>query len=53
LPNQGGSIQQVPNYVGFTFTPRGAITVGAAVVTTTSWNQETDSELFTTLPASG
>ena len=50
LPNQGGSIQQVPNYVGFSFKPRGAITVGAALVTTASWNQETDSQLLTTLP---
>lgn len=50
LPNQGGSIQQLPNYVGFTFKPRDMITVGAALVTTNSWNQETDAQLFTTLP---
>jgi hypothetical protein len=50
LPNQGGSIQQLPNYVGFTLRPRDAITVGAALVTTNSWNQETDAQLFTTLP---
>ena len=51
LPNRGGSIQQLPNFVGFTFVPRARLTVGAAVVTTNSWNQETDSELFTTVPS--
>lgn len=51
LPNRGGSIQQLPNFVGFTFVPRSRLTVGAAVVTTNSWNQETDSELFTTVPS--
>jgi hypothetical protein len=50
LPSQGGSIQQVPNYVGVSFKPRDVITVGAALVTTNSWNQETDAQLFTTLP---
>jgi len=47
LPNQGGSIQQLPNFVGFTFTPTSRLTVGAAVITTNAWNQETDSELIT------
>jgi len=47
LPNQGGSLQQLPNYVGFTFTPTSRLTVGAAVITTHAWNQETDSELIT------
>jgi len=50
LPNQGGSIQQLPNYVGFTFKLRDDITVGAALITTNSWNQETDAQLFTTVP---
>src|SRR5262245_4309569 len=51
LPNRGGSFQQLPNFVGFTFSPRPNLTVGAAVVTTNAWNQETDSELIS--PASG
>jgi len=50
LPNQGGSIQQLPNYVGFTFSPRTGLTIGAALVSTNAWNQETDSELFSTVP---
>jgi hypothetical protein len=51
LPNTGGSIQQLPNYVGFTFKPAARLTVGAAVITTQAWNQETDAELVTTIPA--
>jgi hypothetical protein len=51
LPNQGGSIQQLPNYVGFTFSPRQGLTVGAALVSTNSWNQETDSELISPVPS--
>jgi hypothetical protein len=50
LPNQGGSIQQLPNFVGFTFTPSSEVTVGAALVTTNAWNQETDAELITSVP---
>src|SRR3954471_15154490 len=50
LPNQGGSIQQLPNFVGFTLTPTSQVTVGAALVTTNAWNQETDAELITNLP---
>ena len=45
LPNRGGSFQQLHNFVGFTFAPRPRLTVGAAVLTTNSWNQETDAEL--------
>jgi hypothetical protein len=50
LPNRGGSIQQLPNFVGFTFAPRSRITVGAALLTRNAWNQETDSELISTVP---
>jgi hypothetical protein len=50
LPNRGGSIQQLPNYVGFTFVPRAQITVGAALVTTNAWNQVTDAELISAVP---
>jgi hypothetical protein len=50
LPNQGGSFQQLPNFVGFTFAPRPRLTVGTALVTTNAWNQQTDAELIT--PAS-
>src|SRR5690242_13937176 len=38
LPNQGGSIQQLPNFVGFTFTLRDRLTFGAALVTNHAWN---------------
>ena len=51
LPNTGGSIQQLPNYVGFTFKPSAHLTAGAALITTQAWNQETDSELITSVPA--
>jgi hypothetical protein len=51
LPNQGGSYQQLPNAVGFSFSPRAGITVGAVLVTTNAWNQETDSEVFSTVPS--
>jgi hypothetical protein len=50
LPNRGGSIQQLPNFVGLTFSPRPRLTVGAALVTTNAWNQETDSELISSVP---
>jgi hypothetical protein len=51
LPNHGGSFQQLPNFVGFTFVPRPGVTVGAALVTTNAWNQETNSELVASVPA--
>jgi len=51
LPNHGGSFQQLPNFVGFTFAPRPRITVGAALVTTNAWSQETDSELIAAIPS--
>jgi len=46
LPSQGGSIQQLPSVVGFTFVPHEGLTAGAALLTTNAWDQETDSELF-------
>ena len=51
LPNSGGSIQQLPNFVGFTVAPTARLTVGVALLTTNAWNQETDSELISTVPA--
>jgi hypothetical protein len=51
LPNSGGSLQQLPNFVGFSFAPSSRLTVGAALVTTNAWNQETDSQLISTVPA--
>ncbi len=51
LPNSGGSIQQLPNFVGLTFNVHGGLTAGAAVLTTTAWMQETDSELILTRQA--
>jgi len=50
LPNRGGSLQQLPSSVGFTFTPSSRLTFGAVVITTNAWDQETDSELITALP---
>src|SRR5262245_52265445 len=50
LPNRGGSIQQLPNSVGFTFKPKPNVTVGAALVSTNAWSQETDSELISPVP---
>jgi len=50
LPNRGGSFQQLPNFVGFTFVPRPRLTVGAALLTTNAWNQETDAELIAPVP---
>lgn len=51
LESRGGALQQLPNYVGFTFSPRTSMTLGAAFLTTTAWTQETDSELVTPIPA--
>ena len=50
LPNRGGSAQQLPNYVGFTFRVRERLTAGAALLTTNSWIQEIDSQLITSVP---
>jgi len=50
LPDQGGSVQQLPNFVGFTFSPATGYTVGAALLATNSWNQETDSQRFSAVP---
>jgi hypothetical protein len=47
LPNAGGSIQQLPNFVGFTVKPNAKLTLGAALLTTNAWIQEIDSELVT------
>ena len=46
LPNRGGSIQQLPNFVGFTFVAREGLTVAASFLSTNAWGQETDSELI-------
>jgi hypothetical protein len=46
LESEGGSIQQLPNFVGFTFVPRERYTVGAALLSTNTWVQETDAELI-------
>ena len=51
LPHRGGSVQQLPNFVGLTFNVRGGLTAGAALLTTTAWVQETDSELILPQPA--
>jgi hypothetical protein len=46
LQSEGGSIQQLPNFVGFTFVPRERYTVGFALLSTNTWVQETDAELI-------
>jgi hypothetical protein len=50
LPNRGGSIQQLPNFVGFTFAPTSRITAGAALITANAWSQETDIESISSVP---
>jgi hypothetical protein len=50
VPNRGGSVQQLPNAVGFTIAPTSTITAGVALLTTNAWNQETDSELIAAVP---
>src|SRR4029077_17157770 len=50
LPDQGGSVQQLPNFVGFTFSPATGYTVGAALLTTNGWNQETDPHRSSPVP---
>jgi hypothetical protein len=49
LPSTGGSFRQLPAFVGFTFNPSRSVTAGAALITTNSWNQETNAELITTI----
>jgi hypothetical protein len=50
LPNSGGSAQQLPNYVGFTFHVRGGLTAGGALLTTNSWIQQIDSSFTRSVP---
>ena len=50
LPNQGGSIQQLPNFVGFTFVPRAGLTIGASFLATNAWDQQIDAELISDIP---
>jgi long-subunit fatty acid transport protein len=45
--NTGGSTQVVPNVVGFTVKTH-KLTLGAALVTTLSWQQETDTQIIDT-----
>jgi hypothetical protein len=52
LPNQGGSYEQLPNFVGFTIKHSDKLTLGAAFLTTNSWVQEIDSQLVTPLTSS-
>jgi hypothetical protein len=50
LPNKGGSVEQLPNVVGFTFRVRDGVTAGAAVITTNSWGQAINAQLLTSRP---
>jgi len=47
LPDTGGSVQQLPSLVGFTATNlfRKGLTVGLSVLTSSSWSQQTNSQL--------
>jgi hypothetical protein len=47
LPDSGGSVQQLPSLVGFTAANvlRKGFTVGLSVLTSSSWAQETNSQL--------
>jgi hypothetical protein len=47
--NTGGSVQHVPNLVGFTI-KAGRLTMGAVLLTTISWIQETDAQNIGTTP---
>jgi hypothetical protein len=50
LPNSGGSIRQLPNFVGFTFVPHANVTIGASLLSTNSWDQQTDAEVISDIP---
>jgi hypothetical protein len=50
VPSRGGSVQQLPNFVGFTFAPVPRLTLGAAAISNNAWDQETDAELISSLP---
>jgi hypothetical protein len=44
--NTGGSVQQLPNFAGFTFQVREGLTAGVVALTTNSWSQGMDMELI-------
>jgi len=48
LPDSGGSVQQLPSLVGFTAANvlRKGFTVGLSILTSSSWAQQTDSQLI-------
>jgi hypothetical protein len=53
LPNSGDTLQQIPNLVGFSTRAIHDCTLGFAIVTSNSWNQESDSELIQGSAADG
>jgi hypothetical protein len=53
LPNPGGALDQIPNLVGYSMRATNNCTAGLALVTSNSWNQETDSELVLGTAAAG
>jgi len=53
LENKGSTLEQIPNLVGFSMRVKPDCTGGLAIVTSNSWNQETDSELILGTPAAG
>jgi len=46
LPNPGSVLDQIPNLVGYSMRATQDCTAGFAIITSNSWNQETDSELI-------
>lgn len=55
LPDSGGSVTQLPSLVGFTATNVGrkGLTVGLSVLTSSSWQQQTDSQIVVNQGTSG
>ncbi|HUL72882.1 MAG TPA: hypothetical protein VLT86_07260 [Vicinamibacterales bacterium] len=53
LPDSGSALQQLPNLVGFVLRASARCTLGVAVLTTNSWEQETNSQILSGSAASG
>lgn len=53
LPNSGAGLEQLPNLVGFVAGTSAGCTFGFSLLTTNSWQQETNSELIAGTAANG
>src|SRR5215471_4551596 len=49
LSDGGGSLEQVPNSVGFTIRASDRVTAGIALVTTAAWDQQTAAQIVDTI----